>query len=133
MLQPRYSPTYLKEKLSMKIDLKNNSTLWGLVLIALGAFLLLQATGLFGVLSDLFWSIAFGAAGAVFLYVFLTGLHTRWWAAIPGFTLLGLAATIFYGRFAPPFLSDVTGAVFLASIGVGFLAIFLTNPHSGGR
>ena len=113
----------------MKLDLKNNSTLWGLLLIVLGAFLLLQVTGLLGALSDLFWSLAFGAAGAVFLYVFLTGLHTRWWAAIPGFTLLGLAATIFYGRFAPPLLSDMTGAVFLASIGVGFLAIFLTNPQ----
>ena len=97
----------------MKLDLKNNTTIWGLLLIVLGAFLLLQVTGLLGALSDLFWSLAFGAAGAVFLYVFLTGLHTRWWAAIPGFTLLGLAATIFYGRFAPPFLSDITGAVFL--------------------
>lgn len=111
----------------MPINLKNNNTIWGFLLIALGAFVLLQVTGIFGVLSDLFWSIAFAAAGAVFLYVFLTGLHTRWWAAIPGFTLLGLAATVFYGRFSPPFLTDIGGAVFLASIGIGFLAIFFTN------
>jgi hypothetical protein len=97
------------------------------LLIALGAFFLLQVTGIFGALSSLFWSLAFAAAGAVFLYVFLTGMHTHWWAAIPGFTLLGLAATIFYDRFAPPFFSDLGGAVFLASIGAGFVAVFFTN------
>jgi hypothetical protein len=111
----------------MPINLKNNNTIWGFLLIALGGFFLLQVTGIFGILTGLFWSVAFAAAGAVFLYVFLTGLHTRWWAAIPAFTLLGLAATVFYGRFAPPFLADLGGAVFLGSIGVGFLAIFFTN------
>ena len=113
----------------MPINLKNNNSIWGLVLIAVGAFFLLQVTGIFGVLSDLFWSVAFAAAGAIFLYVFLTGLHTRWWAAIPGFTLMGLAATVFYGRFAPPFLSNISGAVFLGSIGISFFAIFFTNRH----
>lgn len=107
--------------------LNNKSTMWGAILIALGAFFLLQVTGIFGVLTGLFWSLAFGAAGAVFLYVFLTGLHERWWAAIPGFTLLGLAATVFYDNFAPPFFSDIGGAVFLGAIGLGFAAIFFTN------
>jgi len=107
--------------------LNNKSTMWGAILIALGAFFLLQVTGIFGVLTGLFWSLAFAAAGAVFLYVFLTGLHERWWAAIPGFTLLGLAATVFYDNFAPPFFSDIGGAVFLGAIGLGFAAIFFTN------
>ena len=111
----------------MQAQLKNTNSLWGVLLIVLGGFFLLQVTGIFGVLSTLFWSVAFAAAGAVFLYVFLTGLQTRWWAAIPGFTLLGLAATIFYDRFAPPFFSDIGGAVFLASIGASFIAIFFTN------
>jgi len=111
----------------MQAQLKNTNTLWGVLLIVLGGLFLLQVTGIFGILTSLFWSVAFAAAGAVFLYVFLTGLHTRWWAAIPGFTLLGLAATIFYDRFAPPFFSDIGGAVFLASIGIGFIAIFFTN------
>ena len=111
----------------MQAQLKNTNSLWGVLLIVLGGFFLLQVTGIFGVLTTLFWSLAFAAGGAVFLYVFLTGLHTRWWAAIPGFTLMGLAATIFYDRFAPPFFSDIGGAVFLASIGAGFIAIFFTN------
>jgi hypothetical protein len=111
----------------MQAQLKNTNTLWGVLLVALGAFFLLQVTGSFGVLTSLFWSVALAAAGAVFLYVFLTALHTRWWAAIPGFTLLGLAATIFYDRFAPPFFSEIGAAVFLASIGAGFVAIFFTN------
>lgn len=107
---------------------ENKQLLWGLLLVALGGFFLLQATGILGALSDLFWSLAFGAAGGVFLYVFLTARHERWWAAIPGFTLLGLAA-IFYSRFAPPILSGMTGAIFLGAIGAGFLAIFVTNPR----
>jgi hypothetical protein len=111
----------------MQAQLKNTNSLWGVLLIVLGGFFLLQVTGIFGVLSTLFWSVAFAAAGAAFLYVFLTGLQTRWWAAIPGFTLLGFAATIFYDRFAPPFFSDIGGAVFLASIGASFIAIFFTN------
>lgn len=107
---------------------KDNKQLWwGALLIALGGFFLLQVSGILGALSDLFWSLAFGAAGATFLYIFLTGSNTRWWAAIPGFTLLGLAATVFYSRFAPPMLSGMTGAIFLGSIGAGFLAIFVTN------
>lgn len=109
---------------------KENQKQWlGLLLIALGGFFLLQATGILGALSDLFWSLAFGAAGGAFLYTFLTRIHERWWAAIPGFTLLGLAATIFYSRFAPPILSGMTGVIFLGSIGAGFLAIFVTNPR----
>jgi hypothetical protein len=114
---------------AMQTQLNNKPTIWGAILIALGAFFLLQVTGIFGVLSGLFWSLAFAAAGSVFLYVFLTGLHTRWWAAIPGFTLLGLAATVFYDRFAPPFFADIGGAVFLAAIGAGFIAIFFTNRN----
>lgn len=108
---------------------ENKQLWWGVLLIALGGFFLLQASGILGALSDLFWSLAFGAAGAAFLYTFLTGVHTRWWAAIPGFTLLGLAATIFYSRFAPPMLSGMTGTIFLGAIGAGFLAIFITNPR----
>ncbi|MCS6827203.1 MAG: hypothetical protein NZ553_11365 [Caldilinea sp.] len=102
---------------------------WGALLILLGVFLLLQATGILGALSDLFWALAFTAAGSVFLYTFLTAVQERWWAALPGFTLLGLAATIFYGRFAPPLLAGVGGAIFLGSIGLGFWAVFITNPR----
>lgn len=108
---------------------ENKQLWWGALLIALGGFFLLQASGILGALSDLFWSLAFGAAGAAFLYVFFTGVHTRWWAAIPGFTLLGLAATVFYSRFAPPMLSGMTGAIFLGAIGAGFLTVFFTNPR----
>lgn len=113
----------------MRIDSKNSTMLWGLLLIALGSFFFLQATGILGALSSLFWTLVFAAGGAVFLYLFLTGLHDRWWAAIPGFTLMGLAAVIFYDKFAPPFFSDIGGAIFLGSIGIGFLAIFFTNRH----
>lgn len=111
----------------METQLNNKSSRWGVLLIVLGAFFLLQVTGILGALSGLFWSVAFGVAGAAFLYIFLTRVHTHWWAAIPGFTLLGLAALLFYDRFAPPFFADLGAAVFLAAIGAGFLSIFFTN------
>jgi hypothetical protein len=113
----------------MQLNLSNKNMLWGAVLIAAGASFLLQVTGIFGVLTGLFWSIAFAAVAANFLYVFFTDIHGRWWAAIPGFTLMGLAATVFYGNFRLPFMADIGGPVFLGSIGLGFLAVFFTNRH----
>ncbi len=113
----------------MANKVREKNVLWGLLLIALGGFLLLQVTGILGVLSDLFWTLFFGGVGAAFLYLFFSNLQERWWAAIPGFTLLGLAATVFYGRFAPPFVPDWGGAVFLGGIGAGFMAVFLTSPR----
>lgn len=105
-----------------------DTALWGILLIGAGIFFLLQNMGWFGGLSDLIWTGLFGVGGLFFLYLFLRNRAEQWWAAIPGFTLLGLAAVTFLDNFGPAFIEPLTGSVFLGSIGLGFVMVYLANP-----
>lgn len=107
----------------------NGNLLWGLLLIAAGVIFLLQNMGFFVNIGAWLAMVLFGAGGFVFLYTFLTDLEGRWWAAIPGSTLLGLAATIFFDSYGPRFLDGLGGPAFLASIGFGFVLVFLADVH----
>lgn len=107
----------------------DNKLVWGLFLVAGGTFFLLQNVGLFQGLGALFTVAAFGIAGFVFLYMFVTDFDQRWWAAIPSMALLGLAGTIFLGEFGFGPLEDISGTFFLASIGTGFALVFLVKPR----
>jgi hypothetical protein len=105
--------------------------LWGLVLIGAGIFFLFQNLGFFDFLGlipatlwALFWMGLFGVAGMAFLTGLL--LNTKnWWMAIPGFALLGLSGTIAASEFLTfiPFV----GSIFLSSIGIGFLVVYILN------
>ncbi|MEZ4683059.1 MAG: hypothetical protein R2932_53500 [Caldilineaceae bacterium] len=46
---------------------------------------------------------------------------------IPGATLLGLAGTVFFDNYAPGFLGDLGGPIFLAAIGFGFILVYLAD------
>ena len=96
---------------------------WGLGLVALGGLLLLQNMGLWSG-TGVLWVALFGVTGLVFLFGLVQD-RSRWWMAIPGFTLLGLGATIALGELLPPVGGPLGGAVFLGSIGLGFLAVYL--------
>jgi hypothetical protein len=97
---------------------------WGAILIILGALFLLQNLGIMGSLISFVWVLVFAAAGAAFLYVLVSDPR-RWWAAIPGFSLLGLAFLIGVESVFPR-LGDLVGApVFLGSISLGFWAVYL--------
>jgi hypothetical protein len=106
---------------------KNGPLLWGALLIGGGVLLLIQALGIFDSVAPLFMALAFAAAGLIFLYFFLAKPRDTWWAAIPGFTLLGLGGTVFVGEVAPAFLAPLSGSVFLGSIGVGFLMVYFAR------
>lgn len=106
---------------------KTNPLLWGALLIGAGVLLLLQNLGIFQSVAPLFWTLAFAAGGLVFLYFFLAKPQSTWWAAIPGFTLLGLGAMIFVSDVAPSALNFLGGSVFLGSIGVGFLMVYFAR------
>lgn len=106
-----------------------NTAVWGALLICAGIFFLLQNMGWFGNLNDLIWTGLFGTGGLFFIYLFLTRREEQWWAAIPGFTLLGLAAVVFLDNFGPAFIQPLTGSLFLGSIGLGFIMVYLANPH----
>ncbi len=97
-----------------------------ILLIAAGVLFLLQNLGFLGGALSLLWMLVFAAGGAVFLYIFLAD-QTNWWAIIPGFALLSLAATVALSEFAPESADPWTGTLFLGGIGMGFWAIYLTN------
>lgn len=98
----------------------------GILLIVVGILLLLQGFEILGVVVALIWALVFGAAGLVFLYVFLTD-RANWWAAIPGFGLLGIAALIALDEFWPQVGDAVGGALFLGGIGLAFWIIYFIN------
>jgi hypothetical protein len=65
-------------------------------------------------------------SGGIFVFLFATD-RGRWWAAIPGFTLLGLVAVILLPEVGFASQEELVGALFLASVALGFWAVLLTN------
>lgn len=103
---------------------------WGILLVLGGLLFLFQSLGLFSGALGMVWNslgiLAFASGSIAFLFVFLNSPKTNWWAAIPGFMFLGLLTTAvadYFGSFA----AELSGGIFLASIGLGFLAIYLFN------
>ena len=112
----------------MSMNLKDrNNNWWGLLLVLGGLFFLVQNMGIFPGLGSLLPIMLFGAGGMFFLYWFLTDRAHNWWAAIPGCVLWGLAGTIFIDNVLPDIFDPLSGPFFLASIGLGFLLVFLSN------
>lgn len=104
-----------------------NGVIWGILLMLAGVIFLLQNMGIFVHLGPFLAMALFATGGLAFLYLFLTALQERWWAAIPGATLLGLAGTIFFDNYAPRFLDHLAGPIFLAAIGFGFILVYLAD------
>jgi hypothetical protein len=101
--------------------------LWGILLIAGGVLFLLDSLGIVAV-GTIVWPVLIGIASLAFLFVFATAPQTNWWAAIPGFVLLGLTGTIALDQLAPAATGEWGGALFLAGIALAFWAIYLVNP-----
>jgi hypothetical protein len=103
-----------------------------LIMIGLGVVILLSNLGLLppGLTSNNWVGVAlFAILGGGFLAAFLGSPRGAWWAAIPSFTLLGLAFLV--GDFWPASSSTsnwLGPAVFLGSIGLSFLLILLVRP-----
>jgi hypothetical protein len=71
--------------------------------------------------SDWFWFAVLAIAAVWFLFWFFTD-RTKWWAAIPGFTLLGMSASsLLLNRLG------WGGLAFLGGAGVGFWAIYISQ------
>jgi len=101
--------------------------IWGLSLIAIGAFFLAQQLGWFGAVQFPFWSFAFALLGVIFLVTFVSD-RRQWWALIPGCLMLGLAVVILNSE--NQFISAaLANALFLFSIGLPFLLIYLVDQR----
>jgi hypothetical protein len=106
-----------------------SSILWGFVLIIGGVLLLLDSTGVFKG-GALFWTIALGVVGILFLWFYFTN-RDHWWSLIPGIILLGVSATLGLSSFLPGFdESNYVGTIILGSIALGFLLVYLANRNN---
>ncbi len=102
------------------------SVAWGVLLIAGGVLFLLQNLGILGGGLALVWALLFAAAGAVFLFVFLSD-RANWWAVIPGCVLLSLGILIGLDELTPRISSLWGGALVLGAIGLSFWVIYFTK------
>jgi hypothetical protein len=99
--------------------------LFGGLLVLVGVIFILQQLFNWSI-GGVFISMLFAAGAFVFLFVYLRD-HTKWWALIPGFTLLGLAVVIATGDLSPRFSGRFGGALFLGCIALAFILIFVTR------
>src|SRR5512136_200050 len=93
----------------------------GAAFILGGILMLLDQTGVLKGATNFFWAGILAIGAAIFLFWFFSD-RSEWWAAIPGFTLAGMAvSSLLLDRIG------WGGLAFLGGIGVGFLAIYFTN------
>lgn len=93
----------------------------GLALILGATLMFLDKADILKGASDFFWAGVL-AIGAVIFLVWFFSDRSKWWAAIPGFTLAGMSASsllldrLGWGGFA-----------FLGGLGIGFFAVYLSR------
>ncbi len=98
--------------------------LWiGAGLVLLGVLMLSERFGFFHGVTNFFWGLVFLAGGAYFLYRFANNMRGEWWAAIPGFALLGIGVQ----SLLPGMLGDWSGFLFLGALGLGFFAVYFSD------
>lgn len=96
--------------------------LWlGGLLILGGVLALLQNLNIISNVSGIFWGLIWGGVGIYFLYRLF--VYREWWAAFPGFILVGLALA----NFLPASLGAYDGLIFLGGISVAFLWVYFTD------
>jgi hypothetical protein len=94
----------------------------GAALILGGFLMLLDKTGVLKGATDYFWAGLLAIGAVIFLSWFFKE-KSKWWAAIPGFTLAGMAASaLLEGSLG------WSGLATLGGIGLGFWAVFFRQP-----
>jgi hypothetical protein len=101
----------------------NPRLLIGVLLLAGGLFSLLDAMGVISNAGGIFWGLVFGAGALAFLYLLFNDQTNNWWAAFPGFTLLGLAVS----SFLPDSLDAYGGLAFFAGISLAFWWVYFMD------
>jgi hypothetical protein len=97
----------------------------GLLLIAGGVVYLLQNLG-FITWGSAVWAAAFLIGAVAFLVMFVRD-RAAWWAIIPGLTLLGLGGNMALELVNPAAEETWGGSLFLGSLGLAFLIIYLRD------
>jgi hypothetical protein len=93
----------------------------GSALILGGILLLLDQTGVMKGAIELFWAGVLAIGAAICLFWFFSD-QSKWWAAIPGFALAGMAvSTLLLDRIG------WGGLALLGGIGAGFWAVYFSG------
>lgn len=87
-------------------------------LIGVGVLVLLDRAGWLVGVGGWLWGLLFLLAGGAFLGVYARD-REKWWALLPGFALLGLAAAMLMG--------NAGGALFLALLGLAFAVVYSSD------
>jgi hypothetical protein len=104
----------------------------GVIVLVFGALLLLQQLNVISIQGDLWTFIIcafFFTAGVAFLVVLISDKN-KWWAAIPGMTLVGLGFLIGSETLFPSLGGEFTTALFMACIAAGFWIIYFLDRHN---
>jgi hypothetical protein len=101
----------------------NPRLLIGILLVVGGFLSLLDALGVISNAGGIFWGLVFGVGALAFLYLLFTDQTNNWWAAFPGFTLLGLAVS----SFLPDSLHAYGGLAFFAGISLAFWWVYFMD------
>lgn len=111
------------------ISREDRRIVWGILLVLAGLFLFARNLGVIDPeqwFSENVWAylsaLFFVGLSVLFLFYFTLD-QENWWAAIPGFTLLGLGAGFLIDRFFPS--GDFSGTLLLLGVSSGFLAVYL--------
>lgn len=107
----------------------NANIIFGVLLVALGALVLLRNLEIIRELGELVWATIFGVGGASFLYVYVVD-RERWWALIPGFSLLGIALILLFSGLAPSLVDVVAVPAFLGGIGLAFWLVYFQKREN---
>lgn len=101
-----------------------SAAVWGILLVVVGTLALLQSLGLMSGLAQVIWAVPFAIVGVGFLVALATD-RTRWWAAIPGLSLLGVALVIIWDNIMPMPAKDIGGPLFLVMLSASFWLVYL--------
>lgn len=96
----------------------------GILLVLGGVLSLLDVQGVISNAGGVFWGLIFAAGGVAFLYLLFND-RSNWWAAFPGFALLGLAVS----AFLPRSLESYGGLAFFLGISGAFWWVYFTDRN----
>lgn len=112
----------------------DSRSLWGLLLIVGGLFLLLANLNIFNIWGifdavPLLWAVALGLVGIGFLSTFAVS-PDNWWAAIPGATLVSVAILIVMDLIMPRVSNFIGGSIVTGGIGISFLLVYIRKREN---
>ena len=98
----------------------NPRLLIGILLVVVRLLSLLDLMGVISYAGGILWGLIFGVGALAFLDLLFNDQTNNWWAAFPGFTLLGLAVS----SFLPDSLDAYGGLAFFAGISLAFWWVY---------